>query len=249
MVLLEKYLEEIGLSEKEAKIYLTLLQFDSANIQEITNKSKINRTTVYPVLETLTKKGLVNESVSNKKTTYQAVSPEHLETFIEQQKIKLQEKLHRLKDIIPQIKSIQRESGERPLIKFFEGHDGAIAAYEEFYRMHSPESKDGFFIFNRNLLRETFTEKEHDRFRAIRIGKQVHVHTVYTSEDVADTFKTQGERKRIDSKKFPIATDISVIEDKVIITTLGGKVSSFIIKSKDIADTFKSLIAYILEQK
>jgi sugar-specific transcriptional regulator TrmB len=249
MIVLEKYLEEIGLSEKEAKVYLSLLQFDSANIQQITGNSKINRTTVYPVLESLTKKGLVNESIENKKTAYQAVAPEHLETFIEQQKLNLQEKLSRLKDIIPQIKSVAREKGERPIIKFFEGHDGAIAAYEEFYRMYDKDSKNGYFIFDRDLLAETFTEKEHVRFRAIRSNKQVTPVSVYTSNQVGDIFKTDGMRKKIDSKKFPITSDISIIEDRIIITTLGEKISSFVIKSKDIANTLKSLVQYIVEQK
>jgi len=249
MVLLEKYLEEIGLSEKEAKIYLALLKFDSANIQEITNKSKINRTTVYPVLETLTKKGLVSEIQVQGKTSYEAAPPERLETFVERQKVVLQEKSDRLKDIIPQIKSVQRESGERPIIKFFEGRDGTVSAYEDFYNLHEATEKKGYFIFNRDLLQDTFTEKEHARFRNIRVGKMVKPNSIYTSEKAGDDFATSGVRKKIDSKKFPITSDIAIIGDKIIITTLGGNVSSFVIMSKDIANTLKSLIQYILEQK
>ena len=63
----EQFLEEIGLSEKEAKIYLALLQVDSALISDLAEKTKINRTTVYPVLESLAKKGLVSELQEGKK--------------------------------------------------------------------------------------------------------------------------------------------------------------------------------------
>ena len=63
----EQFLEEIGLSEKEAKIYLALLQVDRDTIQDLATKTGINRTTVYPVLETLQKKGLVSESTGRKK--------------------------------------------------------------------------------------------------------------------------------------------------------------------------------------
>lgn len=249
MVLLEKYLEEIGLSEKEAKIYLALLQFDSANIQEITVASKINRTTVYPILETLSKKGLVSEIQIQNKTSYQAAPPERLETFVERQKVVLQEKSDRLKDIIPQIKSIQRESGERPIIKFFEGRDGAITAYEEFYSLHNDTEESGYFMYNRDLLQETFTEKERARFRDIRAKKRVSPLSVYTSDKMGDVFANKGTRKKIDFNDFPIMCDMSIIADKIIITTLGGNVSSFVIVSKDIATTLKSLIRYTLEQK
>lgn len=249
MTHLSKYLEEIGLSEKEAKVYLALLQFDTANIQQITEKSKINRTTVYPILESLTKKGLVHESITDKKTAYEAVPPEHLETFIEQQKLVLQEKLERLKEVIPQIKSIQREKGERPIIKFYEGHEGVFSAYEEFYRMHTSESKQGYFIFNRDLVQKKFSDKDLNRMRDIRINSKVEANTVYTAKNAGDTFSRAGNRLKLDFDKFPILTDISIIEDRIIVTTLSDKTSSFLIKSKDLAETLKSLITYILERK
>lgn len=77
---------------------------------------------------------------------YQAAPPERLETYIERQKVVLDEHASRLKDIIPQIKSIQREGGERPIVKYFEGREGAISAYEEFYQLHE-ELKGWIFHF------------------------------------------------------------------------------------------------------
>ena len=116
--MLEKYLQEIGLSEKEATVYLALLQVDSGSIQSIAKNTGINRTTVYPVLESLAKKGLVGEIQDGKKALYQAAATERLETFVERQKVLLEEKSKRLKDIIPEIKGIQRKEGERPVINF-----------------------------------------------------------------------------------------------------------------------------------
>ena len=41
--MLEQYLEEIGLSDKEASVYLALLQFDAATPAQIAEKTKLNR--------------------------------------------------------------------------------------------------------------------------------------------------------------------------------------------------------------
>jgi sugar-specific transcriptional regulator TrmB len=117
----EKYLQEIGLADKEAAIYLALLQVDSTPVAALAKKTKIKRPTVYVVLESLAKKGLVSETTVGKKTQYQAEPPERLKTFVERQKILLEEREQRLDDIIPQIKNLQRESGERPVVKFFDG--------------------------------------------------------------------------------------------------------------------------------
>ena len=241
----EKYLQEIGLSEKEAQVYLALLQVDNESIQDIAKKTGINRTTVYPVLESLEKKGLVNEVEIGKKTHYESAPPERLETFVDRQKVILEERSSRLKDIIPQIKGIQREKGERPVVKFFQGREGAISAYEEFYSFPKNVEKDGYFILNNDLLADVFTEKEMDAFRNIRKGKNINSIVVYNRKEGERTFEKTKFATRIDEKEFPITTDIAIINDTVVISTLGEQVSSILIKSKDVAETLASLVAYI----
>jgi sugar-specific transcriptional regulator TrmB len=243
----EKYLQEIGLSEKEAQVYLALLQVDNESIQDLAKRSGINRTTVYPVLETLENKGLVSEVQVGKKVHYEAAPPERLETFVERQKVVLQERSERLKDVIPQIKSVQREEGERPVIKFFEGRDGAISAYEEFYSFDDSISKDGYFILNSDLLSQVFTEKEFEKFRKIRQGKNINATVIYNRQNGPKEFENTENQKHIPSE-YLITTDIAVVDDKVIISTLGETISSMLIKSKDIADTLRSLIRYTIEK-
>lgn len=243
----EKYLQEIGLNEKEAMLYLALLQMDNDSVANLAKKTKINRSTVYFVLEGLEKKGLVSEVRLDKKVHYAAESPERLETYVERQKVVLEEHAARLKDIIPQMKSVQREQGERPIVKYFEGRDGAISAYTEFYEMHDDKAKDGYFIYNRDLLGEVFTLKEMDIFRNIRLGKKVNPISVYNNKSGEIVFEDPGQRKRIDESIYPITSDITIIEDRIIVTTLGDKISAILIKSKDLSETLKSLVRKIQE--
>lgn len=245
----EKYLQEIGLSEKEAQIYLALLQVDKDSIQDIAKKTNINRTTVYPVLESLNKKGLVSEVPDGKKTLYQAAAPERLETFVERQKVLLAEKSKRLKDIIPELKGIQRTEGERPIIKFFEGRDGVVSAYEEFYSSLNDTEQEGYLIYNRDLLNETYTPEELEQFYQIRAKKKVTPVSIYNNKIGDHTFLTPGKRTRLDSEKYPISADIVIVNDQVLLSSLGDHVSSFIIKSKDIAATIRSLVKYINDQR
>lgn len=246
--MLEKYLQELGLSEKEAQIYLALLQVDNESIQDLAKRTGINRTTIYPVLETLEKKGLVSEVQIGKKTHYEAAAPERLETFVERQKVILEEREERLKDIIPQIKGLQREKGERPVIKYFEGRDGAISAYEEFYSFDTKEMKEGYFVLNSDLLSEVFSEKEFEKFREIRKGKKISAHVLYNRKDGEKKFDSSEKQVHLPDS-FPVTCDIAIVDDKIIISTLGENVSSLLLRSKDISTTFKSLIKYILDHK
>jgi len=244
----EKYLQEIGLSDKEATVYLALLQVENSSISDLAKKTKINRTTVYPVLQSLQKKGLASEAQVGKTIHYQAAPPERLETFVERQKVVLEERSARLKDIIPQIKSIAREEGERPVVKIFEGRDGAISAYQEFYDFPKGESKNGHFAINSDLLEEVFTEKEMERFRVLRTDKDIRTTVVYNRKAGARNFEKSDSTRHLDSTTFPITCDIGIIDDRVVISTLGDKISSILIKSKDVANTLSSLIKFITKQ-
>lgn len=236
----EKYLQEIGLNEKEASIYIALLQVDNASVIEIANKTKINRSTVYVVLEGLIKKGLVSEIPVGKKVHYRAESPERLETFVEGQRILLEERSKKLKDIIPQIKGIQRASGERPVVKYFEGHESTLGNYLSLFT-----SKDkggvGYFLYNKDLIDEIFSQDEISSIGKIRLGKGIVGQSLYTSKKVTRPSGEVSKRIKINGEKYPLYCDISIYEDRMQIVTMGKSVSTVFIQSRDIVETFKSL--------
>lgn len=245
----EKYLQEIGLSDKEAGVYLALLAVDNDSVVDLAKKTKINRTTIYPVLESLAKKGLISEVKVDKKVRFQAEPPERLTTFVERQKILFEEKSERLKDIIPQLKSVQRDSGELPVIKVYEGREGIISSLEDYFNF--AKDKDiSYVLYSKDLVEQTLTSKEKEKFFKLRRNvKHIKSKAIYTFEGGELPDDEMSDRLKIDHKKYPISCDIGVIGDRVKITTLKNKFSTILIKNKDIADTFKSLINYIIDKK
>ncbi len=248
--MLEKYLQDLGLSDKEAAVYVTLLGVDNASVLDLAQKTKINRTTIYLVLDSLMKKGLASEVQENKKTHYQAEPPERLETYVERQKIVLEEQAKRVKDLIPQLKSVQRESGERPVVKYFEGREGIISVNDEFFKNTKEEKeKITYLIYPRDLLEELFSNEERQRYRKIRLEQGIKSLSIYTFTKGEYSPDNTGNRLRIDKDKYPLKCDISVLGDRVKISILDGKLSGIFIKSQDLADTLKSLVKYIHDHK
>ena len=74
----EKELQNLGLSEKEAKIYLASLELGPETVQNIAKKAGINRPTTYLQIESLKEKGLISEFQRGKKTFYAPESPNRL---------------------------------------------------------------------------------------------------------------------------------------------------------------------------
>jgi sugar-specific transcriptional regulator TrmB len=246
----DKFLEELGLSDKEAKVYLALLEVDNDSVVDLSKRTSINRTTIYPVLESLSKKGLVSEVKIDKKVRFSAEPPERLETYIERKKIQLGEQEKRLKDIIPQIKGIQKESGEKPVIKYFEGKEGILHANEEYLKTTSSgKDKTMYIIYPKGEVDSIFSESDLKRFRKNRVRNDIKSKSVFTYPEGEYESTKDSNRLKIDHKKYPLSTDISVYEDNVKISTLGKRLSSIIIKNVDLADTLKSLINYIHDHK
>ena len=244
----EKYLEDLGLTEKEAKVYLSLLQVDNDSVLDLAEKTKINRTTIYPVLESLSKKGLISEVKVDKKVRFQAEPPERLETYVERQKIVLEEHAKRLKDVIPQLKSVRRESGERPMIKYFAGRDGVISGLEDFFKSQD-EGDISYSIYSRDLLEQVFTQKEREKFKSIRLSKKIYSKAIYNYSKAEILSDNMADRVRFDEKKYPILCDIGIYKDEVRINTLGNSIGAIHIKSQDIATTFKSIMNFIIDNK
>lgn len=242
----EKYLEEIGLSDKEAAVYVALLQAEHDSVANIAEKAKIKRTTVYPTLESLAKKGLVSEVVLDKKTHYKAEPPERLETYVDRRKIELDENSRRLKDIVPQLKSMQREGGERPVITFFENKEGVLSSFEEFYESNE-EGGVVYLLYPKDLLEELFTPEEKSRYRAMRLKHKVRSKSLYTSIKGEVVNDNTGDRLKIDTDKYPIYCDISIYKDRVRINTLKSKLSGILIRNPDLADTLKSLFDLVFD--
>lgn len=107
-------LQNYGLSEKEAKIYLTILEMGTTPVSVIARRSGVKRVTVYPILEELKKKWIVHESTKNEIKQYSVIWPDTLFWMFQQKYTDFQQNL-------PAFFSLAGKYGDRPQMQFFEG--------------------------------------------------------------------------------------------------------------------------------
>ena len=132
---------KLGLTEKEATVYLTLLQLGVSTPYQIAKKAGIKRPTAYVVAEELVRKGLIVHIPGEKVKKYIAKKPEN---FFEEQ----EEKLTAAKKILPELQSYQKSTSEKPSFLYYEGIEGLHQAYH--YRQKELQNKEitGFFSSN-----------------------------------------------------------------------------------------------------
>jgi sugar-specific transcriptional regulator TrmB len=131
-------LKNLGLSEKEAKVYLALLQLGPSTPYSIAKKAELKRPTAYVIAEELVEKGLIVHVPGEERKRYIARTPD---TFIEERETRLKE----AKAILPELRSFQKGTAEKPSILYFEGVEGLRQAYQ--YRQKELHDKEivGFF--------------------------------------------------------------------------------------------------------
>lgn len=129
------YFQQIyDLSDKETAIYFALLNLAGAAASTIANKTNIQRTSVYDVLESLMRLGLVSSQHTQGKTIYYATTIDELE-----QNFDALERAHRhnfeqnksqLHNLIPALQKLQLPTSVVPIMKTFRGLRGIQQAYE-----------------------------------------------------------------------------------------------------------------------
>lgn len=95
-------LKNLNLTDKEARVYLTLLELGPSTPYKISKRSRLKRPTAYVIAEELVEKGLVIQVTGEKKKLYMARSPE---AYFEE----AEEKLWNAKQILPELKALQRK--------------------------------------------------------------------------------------------------------------------------------------------
>lgn len=231
-------LQEIGLSEKEAKVYLATLELGQETVQNISKKSGVNRATTYVILESLQKKGIVSIFEQGKKTVFIAEGPESLYNIIREQEEELQKKDVELDGMMPQLMSVYNLHPEKPVVTFYQGKEGLKKMQEKFLTMNSDEAS---VIYSPKAVKELFTESEITEQRSKRVGKKIKTRSIYSGDTSEKVDVELSEHRKISEEEYQIDSDITIWEKTVMIAALKGHVSGIIIENEIIAETFKSI--------
>lgn len=241
----EKELENLGLSEKEARVYVASLELGPETAQNIARKAGINRPTTYLQIESLKEKGLMSEFQRGKKAFYSAESPGRLLSLLNILEKNLEFKQAEAKRILPILNDIFAGAGERPKVRFFEGLVGAKAMQEDFL---SVKNKTIESFTNLDKLFETFPKYE-DNYTKRRLANGIEALIIYTRKTGPVAGATDPAKLRkakfVSSDKLPMTADITIFDDKVALITYKAKPVGVFIEDKDIADAMRAIFYLI----
>jgi HTH-type transcriptional regulator, sugar sensing transcriptional regulator len=227
-------LTNIGLTEKESKVYLSTLEIGSSVVSEIAKKAKINRVTTYDILQKLKEKGLVSNFTKARIKYFTATEPEIIASNFEQ-------KTKALNTAVPHLKRLQGETSH-PRIQYFEGLDGIKTIYQD-----TLTSKTEILNFsNSEKIRKYWPEYDKE-YVTIRAKKNIHLKGIVTEDEAGKKVKEEDkmynrEIRLINKKQYLFTNETNIYDNKVsIISFSEQELIGMIIESPEIADSQRAI--------
>lgn len=112
----EETLQEADLTRNQTKVYVVLLNLGPSLASQIAEKTKVNRSLVYTILQELISKGLVSYFIQNNKKLFKAAEPSQILEI-------LKEKEEKIKGIMPKLEQI-RKPLEKEKVEVYKGKEG-----------------------------------------------------------------------------------------------------------------------------
>lgn len=170
-------LKKFGLSEKEIKVYLALLERGSSSVRKLSEVSGINRGTTYDILKSLQSSGLINFYHKGTKQTFMAEDPEVLLVALEEKEKSLLDAKKDIQTMLPSLKSLYNRAGGKPVVKFYEGPKAMRVILEDVLSVTEKSKEKTYYIFSSSTIRP-YLHKAWPDFTEERIRRGVHVHAI-----------------------------------------------------------------------
>ncbi len=234
-------LKHLGLSDKEASVYLAALELGPSPVQDISHKAKVNRATTYVMIESLSTRGLISTFIKGKKRYYSAENPDRLLSILEKRQNELDAKRKELEGVMPMLHALFNAEGAKPQIRYLEGPEGLETVRGTF------EKLEGEFvqIYPHDQVQASEELIHGQGEHHVTLRNQQTPHRVLLVVDKMDGLTLPemgtGEFRLLSHEKFPIHGSVTVRANHVFLYSYKSAILSVVVVSKEIADVVRAL--------
>lgn len=222
----EAVLEKLGLDRKEVKVYLALLQIGESSVLEVSRKAKLGRTHTYEILDSLIAKGLVSFVTENRSKKFRAAEPVKIMHQLKEKEAAFMEVLPRLN------KMSQLKKNKEPSVEVFRGTKGMKAMVSEIFEM-----KKDYCILSADLRN---TNLQFFLAHFVKSLEKENIHERVLTKKSFNSPKSKNSTMRFLPENYPFLATIIIYGDMVGTIVWSEPFLAIRIKSKELADTYRS---------
>jgi sugar-specific transcriptional regulator TrmB len=230
-------LQELHLTEGEARVYASLLEMGASTPLNISNKTGLKRPTVYLVLESLRRKRLAGLTFRGKKTSYTAEPPSY---FLNHLKEEQQTAL----ELLPILKALVRQPEGKPIVRYFD----RMEDIEKIWREETGRARQSDYFTNMVELTEQFPNIITDWDQLVRSRRIQRTRTLIPNEKNQLPYLTQKQESQRLRRVFPagyrFSCDVALWENNVALYSI-PKHFMLVITDNALAEVFHSMFELV----
>lgn len=202
---IEKVLSNLGFSPNEIKVYLTLNDRGSLKAGKVATVAKIDRSSCYNSLKSLTEKGLASYVMIGKVKWFQATGPKRLLDYVKEQE-------EDVKSIMDNLQARHKAAKIEGQVRLFKGTKGIKTVFLDIIRT----GKDNFAYGSEGQFSKIMPEfaKQFDRLK--------------NEANIKTKMILRKGRKELDSKTSEYRYLSSVEESPAVTNIYGNKIAIII---------------------
>ena len=226
-------LEDLGLTQAEIKVYLTLLELGTSTAGKILEKSKLQNSVMHRALNSLIEKSVINYVLEGRRKIYQATDPESFHHFID-------EKRRKFDQILPELKQKQTFAKEKEKATVFRGKRGINEIYNLMINTKGKEYNT--FGGGSEVTFDVMGEHWWKNFHLKRIVNKLKSRQVF--DETIKKFGNEISKKRSTQirflpHEFAQLTETVIVGNKVAIAVFTENPYAFLIEDKAVADGYR----------
>jgi sugar-specific transcriptional regulator TrmB len=209
-------LQSVGLSEKESRLYLTLLEAGELSLSKLATQAKLKRGITYELVKKLVDKGLVSLLETGKKMVAQAQSPANLNLLAEKQEHEVKRVQAQLETAVDELKNAYKLAHAKPTVRYLLGDTTLNEVQEDIVKRKA----DLYMIISR-AYRKDSAKREMVRKHVVARAKK-GIETFAITTDVPDANRDpkvdrerKVDRKWIGEEEYAGSVQINTYGDRV----------------------------------
>lgn len=232
MAINKETLKQIGLTDYESEIYLTLLQKGQISAYELAEKTGMYRQATYDALNRLIEKGFVNSVKEGKSQLYKGINPELILEY-------LNEKTESFKQMLPDLMKLNMKSKESLVVETYKGKNITRVALRDIVNnLKNVKDKEVLCTAVDESTPLAKYELILEQYERDMINYKI-TERVIIKEGTKGIFQKGTSKYRKIEEKFFNPNPLQIYGNNVQMVVWGNPDYLIIIRSKDVADAYR----------
>jgi sugar-specific transcriptional regulator TrmB len=227
----KEILKEIGLTDNEVEIYITLLKHGQISAYDLAEKIGLYRQVTYDSLNRLLEKGYVSFVKEGKSRLFKAIDPQLVLAH-------LNEKIDGFKQMLPELSSLQQKAQDKVIVETYKGKNVLRIAFRDIINTLKENKSENLCTAVDEWSQADKQKLVLEQYERDLINYKIK-ERVIIKEGVRGLFKKGNTKYRYIPKKYFNPNPTQIYGNNVQTIIWGNPDHLVIVRSREVADLYR----------